>query len=259
MQTLLDRPAAGVTSHGVVMNGVLTAPRRRRVWRRLVSRAAVITGGLLTLALIQTGCGTVGSEAAIGAGVVGGTVLLSQAPGQEIEQVYYLGIFDPREQLPSEVYRVTVHGQASTISGMKFGSGWLPAQLVDSLTSQASFTPGSDVASVTTTQPSDTTVHLETGRRLMLFGPEGFREAPKDHRLVIVMGSNPEAFFNAIDSSLGAIASVRGAQGNAEVVRQLAAAMQQLHAEQARLNDLQKDAAADLAEPVKSGGTNANP
>ena len=47
-----------------------------------------------------------------------------------------------------------------------------------------------------------------TGRRLVMFGPEGFREAPKDHRLVVVMGSNPDAFFSAVDEALGVVASV---------------------------------------------------
>ncbi len=43
---------------------------------------------------------------------------------------------------------------------------------------------------------------LTIGRRLMQFGPEGFREVPKDHRLVIMMGANPEDFFKAMDMAL---------------------------------------------------------
>ena len=50
---------------------------------------------------------------------------------------------------------------------------------------------------------------LPTGRKLVLFGPEGFRPVPKNHRLVIVMGSNPEEFFKAIDESLGMISKVK--------------------------------------------------
>ena len=42
-----------------------------------------------------------------------------------------------------------------------------------------------------------------SGRRLMMFGPEGFREAPRNHRLVVVMGSSPEKFFSAVDEALG--------------------------------------------------------
>lgn len=45
-------------------------------------------------------------------------------------------------------------------------------------------------------------------RRLVMFGPEGFREAPKNHRLVVVMGSNPASFFDAMDRALGVVAGV---------------------------------------------------
>ena len=45
-------------------------------------------------------------------------------------------------------------------------------------------------------------------RRLIMFGPEGFREAPKNHRLVVVMGASPETFFNAVDRALGVVAEV---------------------------------------------------
>ena len=40
----------------------------------------------------------------------------------------------------------------------------------------------------------------------MMFGPEGFREAPANHRLVVVMGADPSAFFEAVDQTLGVIA-----------------------------------------------------
>jgi hypothetical protein len=41
-----------------------------------------------------------------------------------------------------------------------------------------------------------------------MFGPEGFREAPRDHRLVVVMGSDPSVFFSAVDEALGSVAAV---------------------------------------------------
>ena len=50
---------------------------------------------------------------------------------------------------------------------------------------------------------------LETGRRMMLFGPEGFRAAPADHRLAVVMASDPSAFFEAIDSALGQLSAAK--------------------------------------------------
>ena len=37
------------------------------------------------------------------------------------------------EQVPPSVYRVRVKGQASFLSATKFASGWVPADLVDSL------------------------------------------------------------------------------------------------------------------------------
>jgi hypothetical protein len=59
---------------------------------------------------------------------------------------------------------------------------------------------------------SDSTnrVTLETGRRFWSFGPEGFRENPKDYRLVIVMGGSPDAFFKAIDHALGDMGVAQG-------------------------------------------------
>jgi hypothetical protein len=40
---------------------------------------------------------------------------------------------------------------------------------------------------------------------MIQFGPEGFREVPSEHRLVIVMGANPSAFFQAVDKTLGSL------------------------------------------------------
>jgi hypothetical protein len=51
-----------------------------------------------------------------------------------------------------------------------------------------------------------------------MFGPEGFREAPRDHRLVIVMGSSPQKFFSAVDSALGLVASVTQGQGDGPAI-----------------------------------------
>jgi hypothetical protein len=109
---------------------------------------------------------------------VGATVVGARSPTHEIEQVYYLGIVDPHEQVPTAIYRVTVRGQASFISNTKFASGWAPAELVDSLNSHIGFQE--DSAGVSTTQPAGggQMSRLQTGRRLVLFGPEGFREAP---------------------------------------------------------------------------------
>ena len=192
--------------------------------------------------------------------------------------MYYLGVFDPQEQLPETVYRLTIHGQASAISGMKFGSGWVHADLIDSLNSRAAFddsgrititrsvpkknegdnTNGDDsgvVETVTVSKSRDSEFpSLETGRRLMLFGPEGFREAPKNHRLVVVMGSNPEAFFNAIDQSLGIVSEVFREQRNTGLAQKIFKAMIKIKDERQALTQLTVDIAKDMPETKGAQG-----
>lgn len=144
--------------------------------------------------------------------MIGATILGANSPSQEIQQIYYLGSFDPQGQLPPTVYRIRVHGQASFISFMRFASGWVPAQFIDSLSSDVKFGAEKAAGIEIDAGASDKLSELTTGRRLMLFGPEGFREAPRNHRLVVVMGTSPDDFFNAIDQSLGIIAQLRAAQ-----------------------------------------------
>lgn len=175
-------------------------------------------------------------EGNIALGVVGATALGARTPSNEIEQTYYLGVFDPQEQLPPQLYRVRVHGQASAISSTKFASGWVPAALVDSLGS--SVQPGK---AGTTGENNGLASQIKTGRRLVMFGPEGFREAPADHRLVVVMGSNPQAFFNSIDTTLGDIAAVRGAQRADALGSELLQAMLELRTEQAAIAEIGAD------------------
>lgn len=216
-------------------------------------RAACGAGALAALAASAPGCGN--APANIALGTVAVAAVGGYSPEQEIEQVYYLGIFDPHEQVePQQVYRLTVHGQASFISRMKFGSGWVPASLIDSLNTSASIGSDSDRPTLQTAgkEPLAT---LKTGRRLVLFGPEGFREAPADYRLVIVMGASPEAFFKAIDTSIGTISQVRREQSNPDVVRQLVQAREQLSTEQQRLSDLSADVTSDLPAAAKGSGT----
>ena len=82
----------------------------------------------------------------------------------------------------------------------------------------------------------------------MLFGPEGFREAPEDHRLVIVMGSNPERFFQAIDESLGVISQAKMEQQGSALNRLLLEELARLKKERESLDDLVKDVEADMPE-----------
>ena len=208
-----------------------------RLQNFLVPVLVVIVAGSIT------GCNTTdGNIIAVGAAAA--TLTAGRTPAQEIQQIYYLGIFDPQEQVPPLVYRVRVHGQASIMSGTQFGSGWVPAHIVDSLGSSVSFDDG---AISITKAGDDFTSRLQTGRRLVMFGPEGFREAPKDHRLVIVMGASPDKFFEAMDQSLGIVSEAMEEQRNTELTRLLLAALRQANDEKRQLDRLKDDLDADLA------------
>ena len=199
----------------------------------------------------MSGCST---EEIIG-GTVAATLLGASSPSHEIQQIYYLGAFDPQGQLPPTVYRIRVHGQASFISFVKFASGWVPAAFIDSLSADVSFKAGKSASVQVDKGASETLANLTTGRRLMLFGPEGFREAPKDHRLVVVMGSDPSEFFEAIDESLGEIAKLQAAQrqreeakqqSRGELDRELFDALAHLRAERSSLNQLRRETDAEI-------------
>ena len=211
---------------------------------RKLSAAFLLAGGLLSA---LSACTT---EEIIGS-TIGATVLGANSPSQEIQQIYYLGAFDPQGQLPPTVYRIRVKGQSSFISFVRFASGWVPAPFIDSLGSSIAFSEETSGVSIDA-GASDKLSRLTTGRRLMLFGPEGFREAPKDHRLVVVMGTSPESFFNAIDTSLGAIAKARAEQRDNQLDRALFEALSSLRVERQGLNALDREIDNEL--PVVAGG-----
>jgi len=194
-----------------------------------------------------TGC--LKTNEAISVGVVAGTVGLARTPSHEIEQIYYLGVFDPREQVPPAVYRVRVHGQASSMSRMRFASGWVPASLIDSLGTGIGFDKESGRISITRTDKGDELSALTTGRRMMLFGPEGFREAPKDHRLVIVMGSSPEDYFKNIDQALGVVSKTMVEQKSAALSDELIRALTEVKSQSDRLADLELDIEKEMHNP----------
>jgi hypothetical protein len=206
--------------------------------RRGSANAAL--GAVAVASILALGACT--TETQIAGAVIGGaTIIGGQSPTQEIEQIYYLGNFDPQGQLPPTLYRIIVRGQASLLSRMKFGSGWVQAAVLDSLGSH--FTPpdGTNAQSF----PSKSSAQgIADGRRLVLFGPEGFRVAPKDHRLVLVMGSSPEAFFSAIDQSLRGVATVQRTQLDSAVHGEIVGEMARVAAEEARLRELQQGARA---------------
>jgi hypothetical protein len=208
----------------------------------IYSISKLLCAGLILLsALFVTGCNSLPLNFALGTGIATG--LGAMTPGHEIEQIYYLGSFDPQEQVPPALYRVRVRGQASIISWMRFGSGWVPADLIDSLGSSVEIDK-TDSKITMTKVGNDQISKLTIGRRLMQFGPEGFREVPKDHRLVILMGSNPSKFFRAIDEALGAVTTAKAAQDNNALNRLLFEAMITVKAEK-QLVEAQLEAAKD--------------
>jgi hypothetical protein len=199
---------------------------------------------LAVLAIISTGlsgCNT--PQQTLTAAAVGGTMLGGLSNSQEIEQVYYLGAFDPLGQLPPSIYRVRVRGQASFISTVKFASGWVHSSLIDSLGTGFSFGEDGNLQVTKTEGVGDSNEGLVTGRKLVQFGPEGFREAPKDHRLVVVMGSDPSAFFNAVDQTLGEVSTAIADQRNSKLKQELFTTLALLKGHQERINDLGKDVA----------------
>ena len=195
---------------------------------------------LFVSTFLLPGCSTFTTNQNIVAGL-GGVVGASVLPNGRIEQTYYLGIYDPREQLPElQFYRVRVKGQSSVLNTTRFASGWVRADLVDSLSTLAKFDPA-DGKVVWSGREQSHHDKIHTGRRLILFGPEGFREAPADHRLVIVMGSSPEKFFSAVDEALGVIARATQGEASTQYDKELFESLVSVRAEKERLGRLLLD------------------
>lgn len=206
---------------------------------------------LLPMAVsLTTGCNSVPQNVALGAVI--GTGVGAIIPAHDIEQIYYLGSFDPQEQVPPTLYRVRVRGQASIISWMRFGSGWVPAELIDSLGSSVEINKA-DGKIVMTKAEAGQLSKLTIGRRLMQFGPEGFREVPKDHRLVILMGADPEAFFNAMDKALGSVNQAQLDQDSRVLNSLLFEALTKVRAEQ-HLVEAQLEATKEQFPEQQEGG-----
>lgn len=213
-----------------------------------VGRGAAALMGVVLLLSLLPGCGSKASDVAlaVGAVVVAPVALIgAKAPTDEIAQTYYLGVYDPQGQLPPSIYRVRVQGQSSFLNTTKFASGWVHASLIDSLGTEIAFNEQNGGLRI---QPvgSDNDASMETGRRLMMFGPEGFREAPADHRLVVVMGADPSAFFEAVDQTLGVLAQATQGLDSSKLRDALFEELIRLKSERQELND--------LAYQVSSGG-----
>lgn len=218
----------------------------RRLWFSIL----VIQRVLVVLALLWSGSGCTTTNDTIAAGI-GVAAFLAHSPNNEIEQIYYLGVFDPQEQVPPTVYRVRVHGQASAMSFMRFSSGWVPADVIDSLGTSVHFEKAGGALKIEDAEKLNNS--LPTGRKLVLFGPEGFRPAPQNHRLVIVMGSNPEGFFKAIDESLGMVSEVKVQQRNMKLQQEVFTELLQISNERQRLDELAKDVDTDLGGRKEAG------
>ena len=123
-------------------------------------------------------------------GVVAVLLLLAGCAATRLNEYYYHGTYDPEAQLPQEVYRYRVNGFAGNFSSLKFASGWLPKDMVDPLDTQLKFDKDDKIGTTSNTKGT-----FDSFRPLYIFGPEGFRKAPQDHRFCIVMSQNPEKIF----------------------------------------------------------------
>jgi hypothetical protein len=182
-------------------------------------------------------------------GVVGGTLLLAGTPAQDMEQTHYLGVFDPQDQLPPAIYRVRLRGQASLISSAKIQSGWVPAGIADSLSTNLSAFGESSTAGALPDQ-------LKVGRRLVAFGPDGFREAPANHRFVVVAGSTPEAFFQAASQVLGDVANARDGAATRVLRTEILEALVALGSDRRQAETMKRGLTADmtLEDARRTGG-----
>jgi hypothetical protein len=115
----------------------------------------------------------------------------------------------------------------------------VPADLVDSLSNQVGF----DVDDQKVTVEGGVAGPLKDGeltkgRRLVVFGPEGFRPVPKRHRLVIVMGASPKAFFQAMDRLTGAASAKRAQLLRGPLYQEVLEKLNEVKDERRRLAEL---------------------
>ena len=172
--------------------------------------------------------------------LVGGvvSVVMAHVPTSQLQQVYYLGVFDPQEQIPPTIYRIRVQAQGSALNRNQYASGWVHANLIDSLSGKGQELLGNGEKKTAAAESERSSL---VGRRLYMFGPEGFREAPKNHRLVVVMGSDPSAFFGAMDRALGVMAEAsQGVRAAPQFSSALLAEMTTLDSENKALGALLK-------------------
>src|SRR5262245_17305602 len=94
-----------------------------------------------------------------------------------IRTTHYLGVFDPQEQVPAELYRIQIDGDASWASNVKYGSGWVPASQADLLTYDVRpNTQGKFEITGGTSAPVD----VRARRRFFEIGPTGVSTEPEN-------------------------------------------------------------------------------
>jgi len=82
---------------------------------------------------------------------------------------------------------------------------------------------------------------LQAGRRLVLFGPEGFREAPRDQRLVIIMGTDPSKYFAAVNKVLSKTTTNSTTQPDPNLSAKILAGLVDSEGQTAMIGQLLKD------------------
>ena len=193
---------------------------------------------LLVSCLFVVGLGGCGATAVVNRNVASAAAITaaSLSPSAELEQTYYLGSFDPRGQLPPAIYRVRVRGQSSILNATRFASSWVPAEVVDSLSGSLAIDAKGGKITIQRDESVKSSSLEGAGRRLMQFGPEGFREAPAGHRLVVIMGSDPQMVEQAFSEALGSVAQVKFGRAGVPVERDIFALLLALGQEREKLN-----------------------
>lgn len=122
-------------------------------------------------------------------------LLLVACVPTRVHTEHFLGVFDPSEQVPPELYRIKITGKAQWMSKVKYGSGWVPARQADLLVQD--IRPDEQGKFTISGQNSDA-VSMAVRRRFFEIGPFAVATEPEDGRFVVVMSSDPDYFFKKI-------------------------------------------------------------
>lgn len=122
-------------------------------------------------------------------------LLLVACVPTRIHTIHYLGVFDPQDQVPPELYRIDISGRAGAFSNVKYGSGWVPARQADLLVQDIR---PDDQGRISVTGDETRTVSVTPRRRFFEIGPFAVATEPDDGRFVVVMSADPDYFFKKI-------------------------------------------------------------